>query len=394
VKLTPDRISLAHWRQQARVSLKEARLQQGFSLASEVELAALNGLEEFVRSEPDLALVPGRMTTESKSPIAKGYVQALTRDAMALTGASASHVLSPALQSMLQNVNWQALEEAGLGFEMMGRVDDVSVANKAVGPTQSMDWGVEITGHWSPEQLQNVQSAVTELSRKTGTKAMNLLREVHLRTHLGTLDDGAEVLGVTRTVGPIALQRNLTEHSGSTRWVLFHEVGHQLDRFLSGSSRRFRSHDADVPFGKSTDMTDYVDPHQVSNPHEDFADCHARLIFDWDQIQVNPDLYLHGRGQVGEKMAWILHHAYKETVPEPGESYGSARHKVESGLSPFPDLARFHGAVNIYLDTPDRLPRAEREWLEQFSKGMLGHVLSSPRDRHQMTLRETSQTGL
>ncbi len=171
-------------------------------------------------------------------------------------------------------------------------------------------------------------------------------------------------MGLTRAPGPVGLRREATEHGPTTRWLLFHEVGHQLDRFLSGSTRKFRSHQPDSPFGQSDNPNHYVDQSQVGSPHEDFTDCHACALYNFDQVKKNPDLQIHARGKVGEKMAWSLEQGYGETVPEPGERVLGALGQVDAGTSPFRDRAHFHREVNRYLDSPDLVQADSRAWLE------------------------------
>lgn len=356
-----SQISLSRLRAQAKARL-QANQPQSYCLSSEIELGALNLLEEYVKSDPEAAIVEG--TEVPGEGMTANYARALALSAARMAGASGSHALSPALTKVLEEVRWESVKEQNPGLELMGRLDEVARANKATSSKESMEWGVKITGHWQPQQLENVNSAVQELGRKTGTKALNLLREVHLRTHLGSLPNGP-ILGLTRTVGAIALEREQSEHKGATRWLVFHEVGHQLDRYLSGSSRKFRSHQGDSPFGKSSEPSDYVDSEQVGSAHEDFADCHARAIYDLDQIEAQPDLYLHARGPLGEKMAWILEHGYGLKVPPATPEFEARLESVERGESPFRDRTDFHRSVNLYLDRPALLDESQRAWLEQ-----------------------------
>lgn len=355
-------ISVGQLRSQAKRQLLASQPQHKTCLSSEVELTTLNLIEEFVRSEPSQAITPGQ-ATEGKDPASR-YGNSLAQCAASLAGAGAGHTLARPIQKALSEIRWWSLKPEQAEVQTMGTMLDLAAANKAVGPKESMDWGVQVTGHWTDEQKQNVQNAVLELGRKTGTKAINLLREVHLRTELGGLEHGP-ILGLTKTVGAIALRRDQADHSGRTRWLVFHEVGHQLDRFLSGRSTSFRSHQPDSPFGQSDNPSHYIDGNQVGSPHEDFADCHARALYDYDDIQDNPDLYLHARGRVGEKMAWILEQGYKDTVRPPSASYTSLLRQVNSGESPFADQESFHAAVNLYLDHAEALPTEKRRWLDR-----------------------------
>lgn len=353
---------MARLREQARERLSQAAPEQSFFVSSEVELTALNLLEDYVRSDPQAVLIEGQPSKEVS--LQDRYGLHLSRSVARLAGLGSGHVLGPCLSNCLEQVRWDRLEEAHPNLSTMGLIDEVSRANLAAGPRQAMEWGVTITGHWSAQQFENVRGAVLELGEKTDTKAINLVREVHLRTHLGELPAGP-VLGLTRTVGPIALLREQADLPGNTRWLVFHEVGHQLDRFLAGSSRRFRSHDPDTPFGKSSRPEDYVDPAQVGSAHEDFADCHARLIMDLAEIRRDPDLWIHARGPLGRKLSWILDQAYKEEVAPPSARLERVLGEVDRGASPFADRPAFHAAVNQYLDRPEGLSQVCHGWIER-----------------------------
>jgi hypothetical protein len=349
---------MTHLRQQARQHLTESGCQH--PLKSEVELTALNLVEEFVRTQPEQALTQAPQA-KIKSPLGQKYAQALATSARGLAGAAAGHALNPALTQVLNDVRWNSIDEKQPGMTMLGTIEDAAIANKAVSPQAELDWDVKVSGHWNQQQLDNVTKAVNELSEQTGTKAMTVLREVHLRTHLGSLEEGP-ILGVTRTMGPVALRREQTEHLNTTRWLLFHEVGHQVDRALSGGPGKFRSHAPDAPFGKSDNPDEYIDPHQLGCPHEDFADCHARLIMNMDGVRENPDLHVHGRGALGEKMAWIRKTAYREETPEPSSAFKDILNAVKQ-KSPFADKSSFFQGVNTYLDSPAKLPAEQRDWV-------------------------------
>lgn len=353
---------MQRFRQVALQRLQSTYPQNQMFVSSEKELAALNVLEEYVRTNPGDCLQQAPEAPSPSSDLASKYGEHLLLAAQRAAGMGTGHTLAPALTQALSEVHWNLLEDQQSGFTLLGTVDDLATANIAAAPTTEMDWGVKITGHWNERERENVEKAVTELSRKTGTKAMNLLREVHLSTYLGTLPEGP-ILGITRTVGPVAILREQAELNGNTRWILFHEVGHQLDRFLAKSSVRFRSHDADTPFGKTDRVQDYVHPSLLGSPHEDFADTHAMTILHWDEIKANPDLYLHARGEIGRKMSWILKNAYKEEIPAPSEGLVELYGRVDGGQTPFADRADFEAAVNAYVRIPETLSSERREWL-------------------------------
>lgn len=355
MKLGPH-ISVPKLRSQAKKRLERTQPEQKPFSPGEVELSTLNLLEEYVRSNPEQSVHPA--APSGKGDIASRYAQSLAESAASLAGLAGGHCLNPALSGVLGQIRW------GQVSATQDSLSALSKSNLSSGPQHTMDWDVKITGHWTQQQLSNVQAAVEELARKTGTKALNLLRAVHLRTHLGDLKSGP-VLGLTNTPGAIALRRDQSNHSGRTRWIVFHEVGHQVDRFLSGRSTQFRSHQANSPFGKSSDPADYVDPNQVGCPHEDFADCHARALYDYDEIQRNPDLYIHARGKVGEKMAWILEEAYKAPVAPPSSRYRSCLEAIDEGRSPFVDRKAFHKAANLFLDKPKALNAKQQAWLQR-----------------------------
>ena len=350
--------SMPNFRKLARRQLEEALPQHGRPLSSEVELSALNLMEEFVRAQPTCQN-PSELSPANLDSLALSYAEQLSSGPASAPGGAG---LSPAILKVLSEVNWGLVKEAGPSLTVLGRVEEQAAANSATSPRSTMEWGVEITGYWNDRQLENVRSAVRELGESTGTKALNLLRSVHLRTHLGDLP-GGPILGLTSRPGPIALQRAQAENPGATRWLVFHEVGHQLDRFLSGSSKRFRSHASDTPFGKSTRAQDYIDGAQTGSPHEDFADCHAMAIFHHQQIRENPDLYLHARGEVGKKMSWILREGYAEEVPAASPRFHSALSEIEAGLTPFESPDELFRTNNLFLLQPDKVRPEQAAWI-------------------------------
>lgn len=363
MKLTPIP-SMPVLRKQAKAKLREAHPNLGSPLSSEIELSALNLLEQFVSSEPSAGFATNARVSQSKlSETAKNYAKALTNDLALLANNQAAPVLSPALSETLEQVRWESLEERTPGFTMLGRLSEVSLADLATLPSTSDENEIEITGHWTNEQLKNVQDAVGGLGNATDGLALKLLTSIHIRTHLGDLSSGP-ILGLTAKPGPVSLRRGQTNNRGATRWLLFHEVGHQLDRFLSGSSQRFRSRDSDTPFGKSQHPQDYVDANQVSSAEEDFADCHAMAIFHHSEIQENPDLYLHARGELGKKMTWILKQAYGQEFPEPSANYQHTIAEVKAGHTPFSSELDFHHSVNTFLLTPHTLNEQKSAWLK------------------------------
>lgn len=325
--------------------------------ASEQQLVSLDTFEAGLWHDPAAALVPGP-PGRCADPRLAGYIRDLSSALGCLAGTSGT--LHPGLVAGLTGLGWDSIRGTA-SFEMLGTCLEHRRVNQAVSPTHEGACQLAITGVRDPRQLEHVRAAVSELSEKTGTKAMTVLRSVNLRTSLGTLPDGAAVLGLAGGGTSVSLLASLCFDARSTRAVLFHEVGHLVDAALSPTG--FRSEQPDTPFGKTNSPADYPSPEVVGNAPEDFADCHAQLILDWKAIDADPDLLVHARGRLGEKLAWIREHAYRQPVPPPSPRLLAIRGEVTGGASPFKNLDDFYAAVNSWL-YGRALPPQQVNWLE------------------------------
>ncbi|MGE0492957.1 MAG: hypothetical protein AB7S38_27345 [Vulcanimicrobiota bacterium] len=324
---------------------------------SEQQLVCLDTFEASLWPDPAAALVPGPVKS-CADPRLAGYLRDLSSSLTLVAGLGGTW--HPGLVAGLTGLAWDSISGAK-GFVMLGTCAEHRRVNQALGPTHQGDCQVAITGVRHPRQLEQVRAAVKELSEKTGTRAMTVLRSVNLRTSLGTLPDGSAVLGLAGGGTAVSLLASLCFDLDSTRGVLFHEVGHLVDAALSPAG--FRSEQPDTPFGKTSSPADYPSPEVVGNAAEDFADCHAQLILDWKAIEADPDLMVHARGRLGGKLAWIREHAYRQPVPPPSARLLAIRGEVAGGATPFDGLDKFHEAVNSWLYGRS-LPAQQAGWLE------------------------------
>lgn len=346
--------SVSQLRHQAQQRLKP--FVYGFATSSEVELTALGLWEQEVfqaSPSPLVAQTPPDLTSARAR---------YARDLVAQLGGSAAHWLQPALWQSLEAFRWDLLAE-GQGLQVLGTCQDHHRVNRALAPVAQGVCEVAISGAPGPEQLERLRAALEELSQKTATRAMTVVRSVDVRTSLGSLPDGSPILGLAGTGRGVSLLRRMLDQDDSTRGVLFHEVGHKVDQALALPGTGFRSLAADTPFGKSERTADYPSPQVVGNAPEDFADCHAQLILDWDAIEKNPDRLIHARGEVGQKLAWIREHAYRMPVPPPSSQFCALLAAVDRGQAPFNSRQHFFDCVNDWLYGRPLEP-ALADWLD------------------------------
>lgn len=354
--------SVSAWRSQAAERWKTSLPERGLPSPGSVEMVALGLWEAEVWKDPRAAL---SQVGSSAVPELSKRAQAYARDLSGALGASlgsAPSSLAPALLSALSEVRWELFAHQS-GVEVLGTCADHHRVNLATTPTGLADCHLKVTGVQDPRQLANVCSAVAELSSKTSTKAMTVVRSVDLRSSLGTFSDQAPVLGLSGNGRGVSLLSSVAFDLAATRGVLFHEVGHQVDKALAHPGQSFRSTEADTPFGKTTHPEDYPSPQVVGQAAEDFADSHAQLILDWNAIEANPDLLIHARGKVGEKLAWIRDKAYRQPVPPPSERYQAIERQVLAQATPFSDLGNFYDSVNGWLYGRE-VPADHKAWLE------------------------------
>lgn len=309
MNISPFRLSCAReFREQARARL-------GGGLSTEVEMTALALCERAILSAPKEAI---------EGPARSGLYAATLATLAGVGG------LTQGVAAILEEFRcWQ--EPSAL--RTLGDCRDQLVAARAVGPTQSLPTGFEsysipLHGAWDEREERNVREALREIVGKTGGKALHLVKEIYLRPFLAETAQGELVDGLASGRRQVGLLNLTARDPAATRKALFHELGHELDRILSGGITFFRSSQEDNPFGHGASISDYA----ATNAAEDFAETHAALIEDWDRIRECPELFVHSRGEIGQKLAWIWEKGYRQELAPTRLEWTPERRRAAEGL--------------------------------------------------------------
>lgn len=221
-----------------------------------------------------------------------------------LSATSGAGALSPALLTILEDFNTDKLQQLArspLGMVLAASTSSVPFVHE----------GVQVSGCRSQREKTNLTESLSYLKDRCPT-ALDSCKLVVLESAL--LPDGPETVthGQVFVGQPTALlRRSVCDTPESTQWVLFHEIGHLMDN-AQGYTQR-----SDSPFGKGQSVSSYA---AEAGPQEDFAETHADVLKNWDQIKANPDLYVHASGETGQKRAWILENVYQQKVAPASES--------------------------------------------------------------------------
>lgn len=254
---------------------------------------------------------------------------------LALQGLPSSG-LNPALVQVLDDFRvWQPQAQPGRVGTLGDFSDQVqaarvvgSPASLAAGPVDGKPYHIPLLGSTDPIEVAHIQSALQEMVRKTNSKALHLVKEIYLRPFLAHFTDpqGQPQLvdGLAHNRQVIGILQASARDPQAARRALFHEAGHELDHILSKPGVAYRSSWDDNPFGQGECVSEYA----RTNATEDFAETHQVLIEEWDQIRECPDLFLHARGQIGEKLAWIWQKGYREELPPPSQALLEARRRL------------------------------------------------------------------
>ena len=221
-----------------------------------------------------------------------------------LSASSAAGPLSPALMAILQDFDTDKLQR--LSSNVVGTVLAASTSSQTFAHE-----GVQIAGCRNDREREHVTEALSYVQERCPQAlqacSLLLLESAPLPEGPETVTNGQVFAGYPTAV----LRRSVTDTPDTTRWVLFHEMGHLVDN-TGGYSQR-----PDSPFGKGDSVTPYGG---LGDAREDFAETHADVLKNWDQIQANPDLYVHAGGETGAKRAWILSQVYGREIPAPSEN--------------------------------------------------------------------------
>ena len=308
----PPEQAADQYRSAARTLLREQSPAMTFPISSEVEMTALTLFEKSLLQGPAaLAVVPGAK--------ALGPHALYSATLAALMGCPGS--VSAGVAAVLDQFHCWQDRQGSSPLKTLGEFEDQVVATHAVGPNTPLacgEFSVNLCGHLQPNEVSNIHNALQEIVKKTDTKALHLVKEIYVRPFLAEYHspDGslAAIDGIANGRLKVGLLHSSARDPQACRLALFHELGHELEHILSGRYGPPCSERPDTPFGKTQDPADYVSPYARTAPGEDFAETHAALIMEWDKIMASPQSYLQSRGEIGNKMAWILEHGYRIQV--------------------------------------------------------------------------------
>lgn len=321
------------FRDQARKLLPEN------SSPRQVELTALSLFEQSASQAPrTITLVP---CPEGGVRPGQGMAESglyTAKLAAALGGAAFS--LSPALMAVLGDFKadqlWTDTRFAGSNsqYRAVGEFRDMQLAHLVTSPLRETPQGHRMRGILDPQESAHIEIALADMEGKI-PGSTSCFGTVHVRTVLGESQDPKTGLprgGVSGLAGEeeIGLSREVARDLESCKEVVYHEAGHELDRERGQLSLR-----EDSPFGKTSNGQDYVSEYARTFPWEDLAETNRVLFSKFEAIQAQPDLWLHARGEVSKKLAFLLKEGYGLSVPPPSARLTAMLELVRQGDSPF-----------------------------------------------------------
>lgn len=293
-----------------------------------VELTALNLFEQSLgsRSLPDKVFdtrpnvhsadAVCRASNPPVSPQARGLSQIGAYTAI-LAATAAVGLSAPAICGILEDFSPELLSKGVGGFTPL-------LAATTATDTMEHRHGKYVIGARTELENQNVDIVLQELRRRC-PKADESFDSLVISNYLRSSPEGGDPGGAASLDGHMSLlvQRGVTHDLDALRWVVFHEVGHSLDRLGIYSGR------PDSPFGKGPFITQYARdpgpgasglPQETLGRIEDFAETNSAVLFHWDRYKACPDLlYACGDKVAADKQAWILDKVYDQPLPPPSE---------------------------------------------------------------------------
>jgi hypothetical protein len=234
-----------------------------------------------------------------------------------------SEPLATVLEDVQENVLLPNAQTIGNSAVRLLNLDSVPIANEAAGLVQSGPLGMKLGGLYNATEAATLQQALQALIEVASPEIVqHVLKDLEVTTVLGHM--GAGAVGGLAEHGTVVLSRSLLSDPGKLKQTLFHEFGHLVDENCASPGLEYASDAADSPFGKGVDPAAYASPYAQANRHEDFAETHAYLMLHWNEIQKDEAGEISARGEFGQKLGWILQHAYRQPVPSPPPSLLSA----------------------------------------------------------------------
>ena len=324
------------FRQQAKMKLLALRIPE--PTPTQVELTALTLAEKDLKinggTQPQVNLQGFALQTQ--------YLGRMAAAGLGVTGANAP-LLAQILSEFDSEKLFTPLAHCGNNhFHQLGHsVGDLYLANQAAGlESYSKEYEIPLAGLYSSNEQASVNDSLKWLEQRIGKPNLRrFLNTITINTFLGETTDREgrsqnTIAGLSD--GPnIALERAYLNRPNELRHFLSHEFGHSIDVNLSEGRAQYRTDLGDTPFGTSKDPDDCASPYATLNAREDFADTHAFLMENWSECRGLPQIALHGRGLLGDKMAWVLQNAYGLEVPPKSPRTEETVRMVGQGDSPF-----------------------------------------------------------
>jgi len=231
------------------------------------------------------------------------------------------------------------------------------------------DHEVWVTGNLLPEHREVIGGALAQLHACVGNEAFRNLKRVHVRPYLGQLGEkGGAIGGLASLTTPEALfvKTSQLDQEGEFADTLFHEFGHLQDGLKADLwSASYASLSPGTPFGNGGNF-DFVSEYARSQPIEDLAETHSYLIKHWDQIQAEPQLWIHANGELGDKLSWILEKFYDRPVESLGQAMKQSLNDLNKGRTPFPNHEEFQEKLQQFLQgQPCQVTAEQQSFLDE-----------------------------
>ena len=236
---------------------------------------------------------------------------------------------------------WMKANNENNPTRRFGSFDDMTDVNKALEPNPPvMEFKgsgdkihqVKVYGAQNANELENIRKSVARMQDLGADAALDSTKEIHLRKTVGEfVDNKGKSTGETigglggDHDGKMIISRESAATQHGSDHVVHHEVAHNIDASrgkevtfnFTGEDQTYREWITEAneghPFGKGQSVSDYG----AKNSAEDFAETHRELIGNWERIKADPDRYIHGNGEIGQKFKWMMENVYGQKVPEP-----------------------------------------------------------------------------
>ena len=231
------------------------------------------------------------------------------------------------------------------------------------------DHEVWVVGNVPAEHRDMIAGTLEQLHDCIGNDAFRQLKRVHVRPFIGHAGSrGGEISGLASLATPEAVFVKASQMAEREKFAgtLFHEFGHLKDAAESGFwSQYYASTAPGSPFGNGGDL-DYVSEYARTKPTEDLAETHRFLIQHWDEIQSEPQLWIHANGELGDKLSWVLDKFYDRPVEPLGQAMKQTLKDIQRGQSPFDNREEFQEKLQGFVQgLPTQASPEQQAFLEE-----------------------------